>query len=354
LTCETHRVIPTWARRSGEIAIAFTLVACGQARPSDPQAAPPTHISLATVAPASVAPASVAPPSGTIRVASPDPTRLQVARSDLHLPSGRSRAVALVIGSRILVCGGLTATGSTTGSIIAIDVGSGRVSRARSLAVPVHDAGGAILGGSWFVFGGGQSVPGTIVQQVGTAGPSVVVGRLAVARADLAAVSVDGGVILVGGGTTAGPDDRVLGTADGRRFTTVAKLLVGVRYAAVAAMDGLVYVIGGSTVTGDSRAIQSVDPRTGVVRLVGHLAGGLAHASAFIIDGALLIAGGRAGGRAQDGLWHLDLADGTVTRIGRLPYAASDMAAAVVDDTGYLIGGEGTGRLASVMTVGLR
>jgi hypothetical protein len=317
-------------------------------------------VARASVAPASgdpaaVSPASVASPSPNVAAASPGPTAIKALRSDLHLPAGRSRAVALVFGSRILVCGGLTATGSTTGSIIAIDVRSGQVSKAGSLADPVHDAGGAVLGGSGFVFGGGRSVPGTVVQRVGAAaGPSVVVGRLPVARADLAAVSVNGELLVVGGGTAAGPDDRVLGTTDGRRFATLARLLVGVRYPAVAVMNGLVYVVGGSTPAGDTRVIQSVDPRTGVVRLVGHLAGGLSHATAFVVDGSLLIAGGRAGGRAQDGLWRLDVADGTVKRIGRLPYAASDMGAAVVDGTGYLIGGEGSGRLASVISVGLR
>jgi len=223
--------------------------------------------------------------------------------------------------------------------------------RAGSLARPVHDAGGANLGGSGFVFGGGRSAPSTVVQQVGVADHSVVVGRLPVLRADLSAVSVGSQVIIVGGGTSAGPDDRVLGTTDGRRFHTVARLLVGVRYPAVAVANGLVYVIGGSTITGDSRVIQVVDPRTGVVQIVGHLTGALAHATALVIDGTLLIAGGRSAGRARDGLWQLDLTDGRVRLVGRLPYAASDMAGAVVDGTGYLIGGEGATRLASIVTV---
>lgn len=250
--------------------------------------------------------------------------------------------------------GGLTSTGATTGTIVRIDLGSGRVSRAGALASPVHDAGGAVLDGSAFIFGGGRLGPGAIVQRVSPAGFASTVGKLPAVRADLAAVSVDGEIIVVGGGTPARPDDRVLATNDGRHFQTVAKLIVGVRYPAVAVVGGTVYVVGGSTPAGDSRVIQSVDPHTSVVRIVGHLVGGLSHASALVAGQALLIAGGRAAGRTQDGLWRFDLATATVTRIGRLPYPVSDMATAVVDGVGYLIGGEDRGPLASIITVGVR
>jgi len=164
---------------------------------------------------------------------------------------------------------------------------------------------------------------------------------------------MDGELVVVGGGTPARPDARVLATSDGRHFRIVAKLLVGVRYPAVAAVGGIVYIIGGSTPSGDVRVIQAVDPRTGVVRVIGHLAHGLSHATALVVGGAFLIAGGQAGGRAQDALWQLDVARGTVTRIGRLPYAVSDMAAVVVNGIGYLIGGEGLRPVASIITLRL-
>ena len=213
------------------------------------------------------------------------------------------------------------------------------------MAVPVHDAGGAVVGGFGFVLGGGRVVPGSVVQQVGPTGHVIAVGHLPADRADLAAVSVDGELVVVGGGTPARPDVRVLATTDGSHFRIVANLLVGVRYPAVGVVGGVVYVIGGSTPLGDTSVIQAVDPLTGVVRIVGHLAHELSHAS------ALVVAGGRAGGRAQDALWQLDVGSGTVTRVGRLPYAVSDMAAGVVDGTGYLIGGEGLGPVASIITL---
>ena len=197
-----------------------------------------------------LSPPSLPLPKTLTRLASPDTLQVRVARSSLRLPASRSRAVALAFGSAILVCGGLTASGATTGSILRIELRSGRISVAGALASPVHDAGGAVLGGSGFVVGGGRLGPGSVVQRVKPTGGTANVGRLPVARADLAAVIVDGTLVVVGGGTPARSDDRVLVTTDGRHFRTVARLLVAVRYPAVAAIGGVVYVIGGSTPSG--------------------------------------------------------------------------------------------------------
>ncbi len=331
------------------LGMALALEACGPAsQPGLPAAVVPAAASPTATA-ASVGRAPSATP-----IASSAALLFRAARSDIQLPSARSRAVAFVFGSAILLCGGLTSTGTTTGSILRIDLRSGRVSNEATLAVPVHDAGGAVMGGSGFVFGGGSVGPGSVVQRVGPTGASIAAGQLPAVRADLAAVSVAGELVVIGGGTPAGPDARVLATTDGRHFRIVAKLLVGVRYPAVAVVGGLVYVIGGSTQSGDTRVIQVVDPRTGVARIVGHLAHGLSHASALVVGGAVLIAGGRTGGRAQDALWQLDLASGTVTRIGRLPYPVSDAATAVAGGIGYLIGGEELGPVASIITVSIR
>jgi len=280
--------------------------------------------------------------------------QFHVERTRLQLPAARSRAVALVFDSSILVCGGLASTGTTTGSIVRIDPRSGQVSRAGTLAAPVHDAGGATLRDTGFVLGGGRFGPGSTVQRVRPAGSSISSGRLPAVRADLAAVAVNGEVIVVGGGTPTQYDERVLATTDGRQFRTVANLLVGVRYPAMAVAGDIVYVIGGSTAGGDSRDIQAVDPRTGAVRIVGNLPRGLSHASALVVGGDLLIASGRTAGRAQDGLWRYDPVTATVGRVGRRPCPVSDMAAVVVDGIGYLIGGEDHGPLASIIAVRVR
>lgn len=344
------------------LGISLAIAACGQVSPSgSPPAATPAGASpaatvwpAASASPTASASALAAPRPIATAAASPIEVRVRVARSDIRLPSARSRAVALVLGSTILVCGGLMSDGTTSGSITRIDLRSSYVSRVGALAAPVHDAGGAVLGGSGFVFGGGRSVAVSVVQRIDPTGRAITVGHLPAVRADLSAVAADGELFIVGGGTPSGPDDQVLATTDGHDFRTVAKLLVGVRYPAIAVVGGLVYVIGGSTASGDTRAIQAVDPQTGAVRIVGRLAHGLSHASALVVGGALLLAGGRAAGRVQDGLWQIDVANGTVTPIGRLPYAVSDAAVAVSDGTGYLIGGERLHPLATIIAVTAR
>jgi len=332
--------------------VSIVVAGCGQDPPgpttvpaSDATPAPP---SLDASAPASPSPASTARPTSA-----PASVSFRIARLAIRLPAGRSRAVALALGSGILVCAGLTAAG-TTGSILHIDLGTGLVTAVGALPSPVHDAGGSVLNGAGFIFGGGRFGPGSTVQGVNPAGQGVALGRLPAIRADLVAATVAGELIVVGGGTTTFYDRRVLATTDGIHFRAIATLLTGVRYPAVAASGSLVYVIGGSTAAGDTGAIQAVDPRTGAVRIVGHLPHGLAHASAFVIGGALLIAGGVTSGRAQDGLWRLDPASGTVRQVGHLPYAVSDMAVAVVGATAYLIGGETPGLVATIISVSVR
>ena len=328
------------------VGLTVVISACGQVVPS-------TGATAATPSAAALVGTPVPSVSPSLPALLPSPGALGVgfARSQIRLPAPRSRAVALALGSEILVCGGLTAAGTTTGTIIGLDLGSGRATELGTLAVPVHDAGGTVLGGSGFVIGGGSAAPVATVQEVGATGSTVTSGRLPAVRADLAAVPVDGEIVVVGGGTPARSDGAVLATSDGRSFRLVAQLVVAVRYPAVAVAGGRVYVFGGSTPAGDTAVIQAVDPSTGLVRIAGHLPHGLSHASALAIRGALLIAGGREAGRAQDAVWLFDAASGTVTRVGTLPYAVSDMASVVAGGTGYLIGGEAFGPLASIISV---
>jgi hypothetical protein len=293
--------------------------------------------------------------------ASPDPSSnpppsvgLRVARLALRLPAPLSRAVVLDFGSSVLICGGLTRSGATTGAILKLAIGTKGLVRSGTLAGPVHDAGGAVLDGVGYVFGGGRFGPGAVAQRVTAAGRATSLGRLPAIRADLAAVTVGKEIVIVGGGTPASPDRRVLATTDGRSYTTIATLLIGVRYPAVAVAGGLVYVIGGATPAGDESAIQVFDPTTGRVRILGHLARGLGHASAFVVGGKLLIAGGRTGGQAQDAILSLDPATGRTHQVGRLPYRVSDAGSVVIGGVAYLIGGEGSVALGSITSISVR
>ena len=330
-----RKVDPVRCRVAGAVTLAIGLGLYGCGTPS-------SVVSTAT-APGTARQASAAPSAKRTSNPSPQVSRIAIARSGIRLPFARSRGVALAFGPVILLCGGLASDGTTSGAIVRVDLRTARASTVGTMATPVHDAGGAVLGGLGLIIGGGASAPTDVAQEVNASAASSIVGALPANRADLVAVAVDGELVVVGGGTPARNDDRVLATTDGRTFRLVARLVVPVRYPAVAVASGLVYVIGGRTATGDSNLVQAVDPGTGTTRIVGHLVRGLSHASAFVLGDALLVAGGRTAGVAQDVVWRIDLARGTAYQAGTLPYPVSDMASAVVDGVAYLIGGEQVG-----------
>jgi hypothetical protein len=263
----------------------------------------------------------------------------------LRLPTGVSRAVAFVDGSTVLLAGGLTSTG-TTGAVLRLALPGGPVDAAGQLPIPVHDAGGADLGGTPLILGGGNQAPVAAVE-----GLSASVGSLPTARADLAAVDLDGVLYVVGGGTSARLDTAVLSTTDGMHFTTVATLLLGVRYPAVAATGGSIVVVGGTDGVHDRAAIQAIDPSTGAVRRLADLPHGLSHAAALVLGGHLLVLGGRSGGVAQRAIWDVDPVTGEAVQVGNLPHPVSDATAVVLGGVGYLMGGERSAQLTEIVQI---
>lgn len=327
-------------------AMAFALTGCSPVLPSG--TLPATAVAgTARIAPSPSVPAS----ARSIQPAGSSGLTFKAVRLAMRLPEGRSRPAALVLGSDVLVCGGLTNAGGTTSSIVRINLETGRVALTGALAVAVHDAGAAGLGDAGFVFGGGRTVAGRSVQRIDAAGRAMLVGELPVARADLAAVSVAGEILIVGGGTPGQPDARVLATTDGIHFRELARLGVAVRYPAVAVLDGIVYVAGGSTRSGETDAIQTIDPATGAVRVVGRLPHPIADATALVVGGQLLVVGGRDRGRALDELWAVGSGGGSARAVGHLPYAVADAAGVVIGGAGYLIGGETTTAIASIIAI---
>jgi N-acetylneuraminic acid mutarotase len=332
----------TRAPLSWIVAVALVAVACEPAQTTPG----PSPTSSATTPSATVG-ASVL---GTASPPSSSAPSLQVSTLAITLRQATSRGVAFADGESILLAGGLTATG-TTGAIYRISVSDGLVALEGQLARAVHDAGGTSVEGTPMVFGGGNLEPERGVQQLGARHD--VVGELPLPRADLVVVSIDDAAIVVGGGTPARLDRAVLSTTDGRHFQALATLPVGVRYPAVAVVNGAIYVVGGTDGVHDRTEIETIDPATGSVRVIGHLDHGLAHATAFVLAGRLLICGGRAGGVAQDTIWEVDPARGSIRLEGHLPQGVSDAAGVVVGGVAYLIGGEGRDFLTSIVTISL-
>jgi hypothetical protein len=274
------------------------------------------------------------------------PPALQVTPAPYQLPWTVSREVVLRSGSDLVVAGGLNAQSASTDAETLLDPVTGATRSLGRLASPTHDAAGAVLGGRSFVFGGGSATSVSTVQAISLPGGAAsLAGRLPSPRSDVSSVTSGTHAYLVGGFDGSSYLPGVLATADGSRFTTVARLAVAVRYAAVAATGSQIWVFGGQTPSGPTSAIQLVDASTGKAAVVGQLPQPVQGASAFALGGRVYIAGGQvSAGRPASlatsrSVLGFDPASGSVASDGQLPVPVAYAGAAVVGGTAYVIGG---------------
>jgi N-acetylneuraminic acid mutarotase len=294
--------------------------------------------------PNSVGPTSTTTVRGT---STTTPPQLVVSAAPWQLPAALSREVVLPLGSGLALFGGLGTGNKTNASLIAVDPTNGKNVTLGLLPHPVHDAAGATIGTTLYVFGGGAATEAAFVQaftfdQNNKSKPSTV-GSLPAKRADLATASASGSVFLVGGFDGKVWLPGVLETSDGTTFTTIAQLSTPVRYPAAAALNGKLYVFGGevSPSQADATTIQQIDLQTMAVTNLSPLPVGLSHAAAVTLNGTIYVLGGRSGGHAIDTISVLNPTTGQLQTVGHLPAARSDMGVATVGQTVYLVGGEG-------------
>ena len=304
-----------------------------------------------------------------------------------HLPSALSRAGAAALpGGRVLLLGGLFASGGSSADVGVLDLETGALTSVATLASPTHDAGSAVLGGRAFLFGGGQAYPVATVEAVtlpggssASGGAGIVTGQLPQPRADDEAVTVAGTAYVVGGYDGSTGDTAVLATQNGSSFSTVATLPVDVRYGAVAAAGGKIYVFGGETVPGGTTLeystptpttspppgqqvalVQQIDPQTHTARVAGYLPRGVQGAAAFVLGGKLFLAGGDSnapGTPPSSGstIWSFDSSTGAFRLVGHLAAPVAYAAVVVEGGTAWLVGGERDGvPIATVQKVVLR
>lgn len=251
--------------------------------------------------------------------------------------------MALPTAAGIVVAGGLDSSQVSTSTVWTLSPASGHVAATGSLATAVHDAAGAVIGGSPFVFAGGNTTTVDDVQRIGANDGAQVVGHLPQPRSDLVAVSNGSSAYVLGGfdGTTL--LSPVLHTTDGRHFVTVAHLRSTVRYPAVA-MAGSggaqLLVFGGEHDGVQIDDVQQVDLATGRTRVIGHLPHPLSHEAAVVLGGQVWLVGGRSGNRIESTIWRWDSTKRRAVAVGRLPYAVADAPVAVVGSVAYLLGGE--------------
>ena len=297
-------------------------------------------------------PSSVAPPAAPSAGTGTAATSFRATLAPWRLSAPLSRAVALADGPHLLLMGGLTAAGNSSANVTTLDPSTGTVLSTGKLAQGAHDAGGAVLGGRFLLFGGGaDSVLGAIQAYNTAQSHAAIIGQLPELRADLSVAGGGGLAYVVGGFDGARLDPAVLGTSDGTNFTTVATLGEPVRYAAAVTLGKYLWVFGGTDGTKPTADIQRVDPAAGRVTVTGHFPAALDHAVALILDGTVLILGGVINGRPSPAIWRLDPATGTVVRSGTMPVPVSMPAAAVVEGVAYLLGGEGTAPLDTVVEI---
>jgi hypothetical protein len=255
----------------------------------------------------------------------PATTRLTVTRIG-SLPQAFSKAAAVALpDGRLMVLGGYTGSASLD-TILA-----GPPNRLRAvgrLPQPTHDAAAALVGGSVYLFGGGESVslPSVVRVDPGS-GSSSEAPALGEPLSDLGAVAIGGRAYLVGGYTGTQFATAILRY----RGQTVARLPTGTRYAGVAALGPTIYVAGGLTTSGATRAVYAVSPG-GSVRRVATLPTPEDHAALATLGGTLYLVGGRR-------VLAIDPSSGKVSAAALLPAALSDPTATTVGSRIVVTGG---------------
>ncbi len=316
-------------------------------------------LGLAAACSAGPGPAAHRPAHSPARSAAPalrptasDPLSLQVTPAAYQLPSGISREVVLASGGHLLIIGGLNQRSVTARAVIELNPVTGRTTHAGWLAAASHDAAGALLGGTPYLFGGGAAASLATVQSLHGRGTATVAGQLPGPRSDLSSVTLGSTAYLIGGYDGASYAAAVLATTNGRTFRAVARLPVPVRYAAVAGTGRQVYVFGGETPAGPSRVIQRVDLGTGRAAVVGRLPAPVTGATAVTLGGRIFIAGGQAGASPVPTRTVLayDPARRSAAPAGTLPVPVSNAASAVLGGTAFVVGGSDGNRQVPTVT----
>lgn len=284
-------------------------------------------------------------------------THLVLSTEPWRLRAPVSRAVVVADGTSFLILGGLATGDTSTGAIWKVDPATGGALAAGSLATPVHDAAGAMLGNSAYVFGGGSySTVATVQALRPHATIATAVASLPVGRSDLSSVTLGGRAYVLGGYSGTALEPQILSSTTGTSFTPAGQLAQPVRYGAVAALDHEIYVIGGVIATTESAAeetgdIQRFNPATGKTTVIGHLPVPLAHAAAVALGGRLYVLGGRTGSSLSSRIWQINLRSGKPSVVGTMASPRSDAGVVVLGKIAYLVGGETTGPLAPLSSV---
>jgi N-acetylneuraminic acid mutarotase len=284
----------------------------------------------------------------------PVAVRLRARRTGTLSAALEDAAAASLGQGRVVLLGGLDGEDTSTATITMLaDAARGTTATdtGARLPEPQHDAQAAALGGSVYVFGGGQVESYDHILRFDSASGRVsLVGQLPQPASDVAVTSIGNTAYIVGGYNGEHALDTILAWRPGASAAVVGRLPRGLRYAAIAATGSRVIIAGGSTeAVGSteahaSRAILRFDPSTGRVTQIGSLPAPLTHSSAASLGGTVYAIGGRgsAPGSQTAAILAIDPASGRVRHVGDLAQPLSDAAVATVGGHILIAGGQST------------
>jgi YVTN family beta-propeller protein len=317
------------------VALAVVCAGCSGSG-SDPTAAPTTPARASTTVHRST------PRRAVVLAASPVAT----------LPAPLQDAAGATADGRGVLLGGLDAADTSTDGVLVL-AGRGAITRGR-LPGKLHDAAAVSLGGTVYLFGGGNGVSqlDTITRIDPATGATSSAGSLPAASSDSAAAAIRGTAYVVGGYTGSSWLDTIVAWRPGSPARVVAHLPVPLRYAAVTAADGSLVIAGGSTPAGTaSSAVLGFDPRSGRIRRIGALPAPTTHAAAATLGGVAYVIGGRGAsvGTPTDRIVSVDPTARRVRPAGTLPTPLSDLVALSLPGRIVLAGGRAaSGPVATV------
>jgi YVTN family beta-propeller protein len=251
-------------------------------------------------------------------------------------------AAAASFGGRAILLGGLTAADTSTDEILAATASGSRV--IGRLPSARHDTAAAAIGGSVYLFGGGNGVAqlDDIVRVDPETGQAAVIGHLPAASSDSSAAAIDGTAYVVGGFTGTQWLDTIVAFTPGRPVRIVAHLPEPVRYAAVTSAAGRLVIAGGSLENGTaSSAVLEFDPGTRRVVRLGTLPAPTTHAAGVTIGSVAYVIGGRGAllDTPTDRIVSVDVGTKRIRVAGMLRSPRSDLSAAALGNRILVVGG---------------
>ena len=258
---------------------------------------------------------------------------------------------AAAVGGPPMLVGGLTPADVSTSAIQALH-GSHEV-QTGTLPAALHDAAAARIGGSVYLFGGGDGVRQLDgIQRVAPGAPTTV-GHLPAPSSDQSAAVIGQTAYVVGGYTGTRWLDTIVAWRPGAPARVVGHLPGALRYAAVAATAGRLVIAGGSTPAGSaSRSVLVFDPQTRRVTRAGSLPAPTTHAAAAAIGKLVYVVGGR--GAVLDtptaAIVAVDPIARRVENAGELSSPRSDLAAISLGRRILLAGGRGASGTVSTLS----